>query len=85
MSREHFDSECPGCRPAMMDVKTGRQFADDSPEMTIVNRLWGETTAEERRAWHRFTCQNSRALGDVLLAKTFSDRVQAALTSASSV
>jgi len=80
MSRDRFDDECPGCRPAMMDVKTGRLFADDSAEMSAVNRLWGATTPEERRAWHRFTCQDSRAPEDMILVRAFSDRVQAALT-----
>ena len=80
MSLERFDDECPGCRPTMMDVKTGRLFADDSAEMVAVSRLWGETTPDERRAWHRFTCQNSRAPADMILVKAFSDRVQAALT-----
>lgn len=82
MPREYFDDECPGCRPAMMDVKTGRPFADDSAEMKVVNHLWGETTAEERRAWHRVTCQNSQSLVDLRIAKAFTDRVQDALTSA---
>ena len=79
MSYEHFDEECPGCRPAMVDVKTMQPFADDSPEMKTVRRLWGETSREERLAWHRFTCQNSRSLMDVQLVKTFSDRLEAAL------
>lgn len=80
MSLARFDDECPGCRPTMMDVKTGRLFADDSAAMVAVNRLWAATSPEERQAWHRFTCQNSRAPGDLILVKAFSDRVQAALT-----
>ncbi len=73
--RDRFDDECPGCRPAMVDVKTGLPLADDSIEMTTVNRLWRETTLEERRAWHRFTCQNSRSPADMKFAVTFADRV----------
>lgn len=72
MSRAYFDDACPGCRPAMVDVKTGSVFADDSPEMM------SETSPVERRAWHRFTCQSSHALADVQLAKAFADRVEAA-------
>lgn len=79
MSIERFDDECPGCRPAMVDVKTGLSFADDSIEMKTVNRLWGETSLQERRAWHRVTCQNSRALVDVQYARSFADRLEAAL------
>ena len=73
-----FDDECAGCRPAMMDVKTKRLYADDSFEMQIVHQLWSETTREERQAWHRVTCQNSRALPDLVLAKGFADRIEAA-------
>ncbi len=78
MSRVRFDDECPGCRPAMVDVQTGLVFADDSIEMTIVNHLWSETTIEERRAWHHVTCQNSRSLVDVQIAKRFANRVEGA-------
>lgn len=84
MALHRFDDECSGCRPAMFDAKTGRPYADDSPEMTIVNRVWSGTTLEERQAWHRFTCQNSRAVGDLRLTKAFTDRVQAALVAAES-
>lgn len=82
MSRERFDDQCPGCRPIMLDVKTKKPLAADSVEMTIVNRVWSETSIEERRAWHRFTCQNSRAVEDLLHCKAFSDRLQAALDAA---
>jgi hypothetical protein len=78
MSRERFDDECPGCRPMMVNMQTKRPYADDSVEMTTVNRLWSETTLDERRAWHRVTCQNSRSLVDVQIAKTFVDRLEAA-------
>jgi hypothetical protein len=82
MSRARFDDECDGCRPAMVNVKTKRPYADDSFEMRIVNRLWSETTRVEREAWHRVTCQNSRAISDVALAKGFADRVEAAFVAA---
>lgn len=82
MSLDRFDDECSGCRPQMVDTRTVRPFADDSAEMVIVNRLWSETTADERRAWHRFTCQNSRSLVDVQIVKTFADRLEAAFAAA---
>lgn len=62
----------------MVNMQTKRPYADDSVEMTTVNRLWSETTLDERRAWHRVTCQNSRSLVDVQIAKTFVDRLEAA-------
>ena len=81
MSIERFDEVCRGCSPALLDIKTGRPYPDASPEMQLIDRLWGETTLEERRAWHRVTCQNSRALGDLSLAKGFADRVETTLAS----
>jgi hypothetical protein len=84
MSREQFDDACAGCRPTMVDVKTGNVYADDSAEMVIVNRLWRETTLEERQAWHRVMCQSSRAIEDAKLAKGFSDRIDAAFAAARS-
>jgi len=79
MSHDCFDDECPGCRPAMVDVKTGRLLADDSVEMKTVRRIWSGTTLKERQAWHRFTCQNSRSIVDIQIVKAFSDRLEAAL------
>lgn len=40
MFREQFDDRSANCRPVMIDVKTGRLFADDSAEMKIVDRIW---------------------------------------------
>lgn len=84
MSREQFDDECAGCRPAMVDVKTKQLYAEDSAEMVIVNRLWRETTLEERQAWHRVTCQSSRGALDTKLARAFADRIGAALAAVGS-
>ncbi|HSX22866.1 MAG TPA: hypothetical protein VLE97_08855 [Gaiellaceae bacterium] len=81
MPLHRFDDECPGCRPAMMNIKTRQLYADDSIEMITVNRLWAQTTVEERKAWHRVTCKNSRSLVDLSVAQAFADRIEAALRS----
>lgn len=60
MSREKFDANCPGCRPVLLDVRTGKTFPDDSPAMKAINRVWHNMTLPEKEAWHEFTCQNSR-------------------------
>jgi hypothetical protein len=31
MSREKFDPECKGCRPAIIDTKTMKEFPPDHP------------------------------------------------------
>lgn len=79
MSLDWFDDDCAGCRPALLNVETRRPYADDSPEMVVVNRLWGETTLAERQAWHRVTCLNSRAIDDLRFVKGFADRFEAAM------
>jgi hypothetical protein len=79
VSFQEFDDECHGCKPAMMNIETGRVEPDDSPSMKIVLRVWSKTTLAERQAWHRVTCQNSRTLVDLQVAQNFTQRVQAAL------
>lgn len=81
MSITRFDDECSGCRPALLDARTGHPLPDDSVEMTVILQLWREASLEERRAWHRFSCQNSREPRDLQFAKVFSDRVGLALSS----
>lgn len=71
MSRTVFDVQCKGCRPAMLDVATGRPLPDDHRLMMIVNRLWDEQSIETKMAWHRVTCLNSRASKDLELTTTF--------------
>ena len=79
MALDKFDDECRGCKPAMMNIDTGKVEPDDSPSMTIVLQLWSATTLAERQAWHRVTCQNSRSIVDLQFAQDFTQRVQAAL------
>ena len=76
---EKHDDNCPGCRPAMLDMQTGKPVPDDSPMMQVVLQVWEHTTSAEREAWHRFTCQNSRAQGDVAAAQNIASKIQRAL------
>jgi hypothetical protein len=79
MSLDKFDANCAGCRPCMMNPKTGQVMPDDSPEMRAVLGAWNALTPAEKQAWHRFTCLNSRTLIDLSAAKKFADSAQAAL------
>lgn len=65
MSREAFDDECPGCRPALVDPRTGEKYADSSPPMVALNAVWAATPVETRRAFHRVTCLDSLAFMDI--------------------
>lgn len=79
MSWEKFDDECPGCKPALLDLKTGQVKPDDSPEMVAVFSVWQTTTLEERQAWHRVCCGNSVDQKDRSVADALAMRVQTAL------
>ena len=74
MSKQNFDDQCPGCRPALVDAQTGKVMAHDSPQMKCVLAVWAETTRKEREAFHRFTCLNSREDGDMRIVKELSER-----------
>lgn len=57
MSWSKFDDDCPGCKPAIQNVKTKEVYKDDSPLMLAVIELWNNTTTlEERKAWHDVCC-----------------------------
>jgi hypothetical protein len=83
MSWEKHDDNCPGCRPAIINRKTMKAFADGSPVMMAVDKVWDATTPSEREAWHRVTCQNSRAPSDLELSTQIANRIQAALATLS--
>ncbi len=81
MSRDSHDDNCTSCRPALIDVATGRAMPDSSPEMQIVLRVWATTTLEERRAFHRVTVNNGQDPEDLALVQGVSSRIQAAMQS----
>lgn len=60
MSLEKFNDDCSGCRPVIIDIKTGAVLPDDDPYMKRVLEVWAVLTREEKEAWHAVTCQNSR-------------------------
>ena len=79
MSREQYQEDCPGCRPAMIDLKTGKRMSDDTPVMMAVNRVYAAASRAEKEAFHRVCCLNSRALDDLQLMAQLQQRIQRAL------
>jgi len=79
MSKAKHDDECPGCRPVLVDMATGKVEPEGSPKMNAVMKIWGQTTLAERQAFHRFTCLNSRADGDVAVMQSLSLRFKQAI------
>jgi hypothetical protein len=76
MSIKVYQDDCPGCRPVALDPTTGKVLPDDHPLMQRILRAWGQTTREQREAWHRVTCQNSRDERDMKLARQFISAIQ---------
>jgi hypothetical protein len=58
MSTEKLDDACPGCKPVIVDVKTGLPLPPSDPIAQAVDKLWETTTLEEREAFHRLSCLN---------------------------
>lgn len=79
MSREKFDNECPKCRPVLVNFKTRQTVPEDAPESQAILGVWKKTTLEEREAFHRFTCQNSRTPNDIAIINSLNDRMSKAL------
>jgi hypothetical protein len=79
MSKHKFDDDCPGCRPALVDVETGKAMPQNHPTMVRVNEVWAETTLQEREAFHQVTCLNNRSTENLKLAMAITRRIQDAL------
>jgi hypothetical protein len=80
MSRKQFDDDCPGCRPVVIDVKTGKP---DDRAMAAINQVWEHTTVAERKAFHEFTCLNSRDPEVMAVISRLSERFTQAMESQS--
>jgi hypothetical protein len=71
-----YDPDCPGCKPAAMDPTTGKVLPDSHPLMQRILWAWGQTSREQREAWHNVTCQNSRDPHDMKLAQKFINSIE---------
>jgi hypothetical protein len=79
MSIERFEDDCPGCRPCLIDVKTGQIMGEDEPPMRAAMRVWRATSRFEREAFHRVCCLNSRNPVDLQVIQSISGRIKAQL------
>jgi hypothetical protein len=77
MSIEQFDDNCPGCRPAILDMQTRKVLPDNHPLMEKMLGVWATTTLGERQAYHRVMCQNSRDAVDLFIVRTVVARFEA--------
>jgi hypothetical protein len=66
-----------------MDPETHEPLPEDSPIMVTIRRIWATTIREQREAFHRFTCLNSRAPADLEVMRWFADEIHKAGEAAS--
>ena len=71
MSQKLYNDDCPGCRPALVDLQTGTVLADDHPAMVKAREAWKTTSLACRIAFHNVTCNNSRRALDLRLAQQY--------------
>jgi hypothetical protein len=68
MEDHEFCDSCPGCRPAILDIKTGKSLPKNSPIMIAVNKVWDtQTTLQQRKAFIEVTLHNSCRTSDLKL------------------
>lgn len=60
----------------MLDPRTLECLPADHPAMAALIRAWARSTPQEREAFHRTTCLNSRTPEDLALVDDFLHRVQ---------
>lgn len=76
MPMHQFSDDCPGCRPAMINLTTNEVLPEDDPMMQKMLSIWGATSYEERQAYHRVMCQNSRAITDLLIVQAIVNKLK---------
>jgi hypothetical protein len=69
---DHNPEGCPGCRPVVFDQKTGKV---EEAMTAIAGEVFDAASPDQRKAWHRVTCLNSRDLIDLMLAKKIGDGI----------
>jgi hypothetical protein len=79
VSREQFSDDCPGCRPAFIDLSGNATPSEQRKVQTMLDTVWASTTIHERRAWHAVTCLNSRDQLDLTLCHGLTQKFQRAM------
>lgn len=76
MSWKAYEANCPGCRPCVIDVKTGKPFPQDSEVMRAVNKVFDSASLKEKQAFHNTTCNNSRDEMDLALMSGLLSKIE---------
>lgn len=66
------------CVPTLIDAITGVPEPNDSPVMKAVFKVWESTSAEDRAAYHRYCCLNSKKPRDIERTEALCERFKQA-------
>jgi len=70
---DHSPEGCPGCRPVVFDPVSGLPHA----KLTAIGeKVFDAATPDQRKAWHRVTCLDSRDPIDITLAHKIVEGIQ---------
>lgn len=70
MSLQEHDDDCKGCMPVLIDALTGKPLPESSLPMQAILCVWNQTSLEDKQAFHRVTCLNSRDPKDLKAVET---------------
>jgi len=77
MEDHEFCDSCSGCRPAMLNVQTGKPLPATDPMMIKVNQIWdNDTSYAQRRAFIEVTLKNSENPRDRQLCMEVMHKIQ---------
>ena len=80
-STHEYDENCPGCQPALYDMKNKRPMPEDDPAMVIVLKAFKEKcNLTQRRAWHRIAMGQSNNEKDQQIFMDVANIIEEALT-----
>ena len=78
MSQDPDHSECPDCRPSVLD-QSGEPYESDHPVLLAVRQAWLDSTPQQRLAFHRLMVDSSESEEDVAICNPMLERMQAAI------
>lgn len=76
VSWQEYQDNCPGCQPAMIDCQTGQRLSRRHPAMRAIRIWWKTVPLSDKRAWHEFTCQNSREPQIMAVMERLREKIQ---------
>ena len=75
MSKEHYEDDCEGCRPVLINPDTGQPLPENHPISQIVNGVFEKLSKQQKESFHKVCCLNSRDEQDLANVQVFRDEV----------